>query len=563
MHQQKRVHCCDLVMKGGVTSGVVYPGAIQEIAKQFHLVGIGGTSAGAIAAAVAAAAEYRRRQTGSMEGFNALSSVSSNMSNSNRLLALFTPDASTKDHFDLAKPFLTGDSGWWAQTRLIVKLLWRLCTKRRRERFFQPIIANNFGVCSGMANDNPGSDSALTEWLCEQIDSVSGTEPGHHLTFKDLHEARIPVVLEQLLKKDAPSIDFRAVSTCLTFNRPFEFPLSETSLAYDADEWKKIFPASVMKQLDAASKKVDGRLFEQSGKLTLPTLDLPIIVAARLSLSFPILFSAVPLWAVNHNKAGSPVERVWFSDGGITSNFPVHRFDAIYPRWPTLAINFKSTGDDRKPLRKALLNSNQLIYMNTNRDEGVVDMWSSINQQGKPQASFFAFLFSIFRSAQNWHDNSFLRLPAFRDRVAEVWLRPDEGGLNLKMKEEVVNELTNRGIAAGIELTTRYSTLDSSDEMSWEGHKWTRFRSGMEGLSETIKMFKTSVGVNGLDESDLAKFLSNNDAPPCFQFEDDARREAARKIVSALYGLAKELEDLKAFDDGPRPQTEIGTRAPI
>jgi hypothetical protein len=36
-------------MKGGITSGVVYPLAIVEIAKAFRLRSIGGTSAGAIA----------------------------------------------------------------------------------------------------------------------------------------------------------------------------------------------------------------------------------------------------------------------------------------------------------------------------------------------------------------------------------------------------------------------------------------------------------------------------------------------------------------------------------
>ena len=46
---------CDLVLKGGITSGVLYPPAIDEIAKRFTLCGIGGTSAGAIAAALAAA----------------------------------------------------------------------------------------------------------------------------------------------------------------------------------------------------------------------------------------------------------------------------------------------------------------------------------------------------------------------------------------------------------------------------------------------------------------------------------------------------------------------------
>jgi predicted acylesterase/phospholipase RssA len=41
---------CDLVMKGGITSGVVYPPAIFALAGQYRFKNIGGTSAGAIAA---------------------------------------------------------------------------------------------------------------------------------------------------------------------------------------------------------------------------------------------------------------------------------------------------------------------------------------------------------------------------------------------------------------------------------------------------------------------------------------------------------------------------------
>ncbi len=59
-------------MKGGITSGILYPPSICRIAEIFHLVGIGGTSAGAIAACAAAAAEYRRRHTGSGDGFERL-----------------------------------------------------------------------------------------------------------------------------------------------------------------------------------------------------------------------------------------------------------------------------------------------------------------------------------------------------------------------------------------------------------------------------------------------------------------------------------------------------------
>ena len=49
---------CDIVMKGGITSGIVYPGAVCKLAEKYEFQSIGGTaSAGAIAAAL-----YRRRR---------------------------------------------------------------------------------------------------------------------------------------------------------------------------------------------------------------------------------------------------------------------------------------------------------------------------------------------------------------------------------------------------------------------------------------------------------------------------------------------------------------------
>src|SRR4051812_4184085 len=65
---------CDLVMKGGITSGIVYPAAVCELARDFQFVNIGGTSAGAIAAALTAAAEYRRN-AGSHAGFDELAAL--------------------------------------------------------------------------------------------------------------------------------------------------------------------------------------------------------------------------------------------------------------------------------------------------------------------------------------------------------------------------------------------------------------------------------------------------------------------------------------------------------
>jgi hypothetical protein len=49
---------CDLLMRGGITSGIVYPRAIAKLAETYRFRSIGGTSAGAIAATGTAAAAY-------------------------------------------------------------------------------------------------------------------------------------------------------------------------------------------------------------------------------------------------------------------------------------------------------------------------------------------------------------------------------------------------------------------------------------------------------------------------------------------------------------------------
>src|SRR5262245_1045011 len=85
---------CDLVMRGGVTSGVVYPPAICALAERYEFKCIGGASAGAIAAAAAAAAVKGRARG----GFERLSKVSEDVGS--RLTSLFQPAAALKPLFD-------------------------------------------------------------------------------------------------------------------------------------------------------------------------------------------------------------------------------------------------------------------------------------------------------------------------------------------------------------------------------------------------------------------------------------------------------------------------------
>src|SRR4029078_5745065 len=84
--------------------------------------------------------------------------------------------------------------------------------------------------------------------------------------------------------------------------------------------------------------------------------DMPVVVAARMSLSFPLLISAVPVRALDMKSKGTrealdavengrPAARplvadvCWFSDGGIGSNLPVPFFATPLPTRPTFAID--------------------------------------------------------------------------------------------------------------------------------------------------------------------------------------------------------------------------------
>src|SRR5215203_870909 len=91
---------CDIVMAGGVTSGIIYPGAVGKIARRYTFRSIGGTSVGAIAAAVTAAAEYGRRTGLNPLAFDAVEALPKSLGEGategrSRLFHLFTPEAAT------------------------------------------------------------------------------------------------------------------------------------------------------------------------------------------------------------------------------------------------------------------------------------------------------------------------------------------------------------------------------------------------------------------------------------------------------------------------------------
>ena len=56
---------------------------------------------------------------------------------------------------------------------------------------------------------------------------------------------------------------------------------------------------------------------------------------------------------------------------------------------------------------------------------------------------------SIFYSAKNWQDTLQSTLPGYRERIVHVYLKPEEGGLNLAMGKQTIDVLVGLGGRAG------------------------------------------------------------------------------------------------------------------
>ena len=553
-------------MKGGVTSGIVYPAAVKEIAKHFHFCGISGTSAGAIAASVTAAAEYARRN-GSKDSFEKLTDLSTDLSKKGQMLTLFRPDFETRKlHSILMRALNYKNICTLQKIPFFLDVLKLLIF---RESGLEPVIKNGYGVCTGMANQNRAKNKnnlPLTEWLCNTIDDVAEKDDGIPLTFGDLWNVKSPPGYEKHLE-GCRSINLQTVTSCLTSQRPFTLPFKYKVFAFDPDEWKRFFPKNVMDFLIKKSDEIGETGLRTDKTLPLPIgEDLPVIVAARMSLSFPILFTMIPLYRRNYEKKGGPLEKDWFSDGGITSNLPIHFFDCLYPRWPTLAINLCAKDENGQPLRK---NVEGDVYLPPDNYSARQDLFYPYTENSTSTSKLLSFIVSIYKTSQSWHDNSFLVLPGFRDRVVEVWLDKKEGGLNLNMPPLVIENIIGKGKLAGDRISSRFALAPPEEKMSWAGHRWVRYRSAMAGLIEYLNEFLFNYDNVCPGDEKLDYFLKAVKNQPSYKFSR-TQLDEARRATEELVGLLKSISGGQATDDkdypfqeGPNPKVRVRTTAPM
>lgn len=468
---------CDLVMKGGVTSGVVYPYAVLKLAESYRFRSIGGASAGAIAAGFAAAAEFAR-QRGDPEGFARFKARCDEIPE--RLEGLFQANGRFKPLFAAALA-MVGDAKPIAKALAVAKALWRPLVLGGAAGAliyaflaFIPVLSQpgwatmalaliglsasavvgavlglvlwlvqrvtrdlpraDFGLCSGLAD--PGETTpVLTEWLHQSLQFIAFGHGEHPpLTFGDLRQVGLKPAQ---LKAGEVAIDLKMMTTNLSIGRPHVLPNFDLDLFYRPDEWSRLFPAAILDHMASVSNGSES----DDGRRRLPPADkLPVLAGVRMSLSFPILFRAVPLHMLDRSlvaegAASAPTwRRLLFSDGGITSNFPIHFFDSLLPLRPTFALSL-----DQRP---AGVGEGERVRMPTNTSQGAFTPIKDIGSIG-------AFAGSILAAAKDWQDELQSTMPGQRSRVVRVQLDANEGGLNLNMPEERSRRLMQYGSQAG------------------------------------------------------------------------------------------------------------------
>jgi predicted acylesterase/phospholipase RssA len=683
---------CDIVMAGGVTSGIIYPGAVAKIARRFSFRSIGGTSVGAIAAAVTAAAEYGRRTGRNPHSFSQIAGLPKSLGapapdRHTRLFHLFTAEPKTKGLYALLMPafqgggkipFLTGMakvavSVWQVLLTVLVALAagmavtgfliveghWGLGLLAAIATLALVIVAfvgatlcllafdwlvawrdNGYGLCTGLTSmrsadvETQDPFEGLTPWLHRIVQRAAGRAPADPpLTFGDLWGAQAapaPSVL-QTDPRAPRGIELAMIASDISRNRTLQLPFIETPspLYVELSVLRRYFPEPIVQWMEERAGTYDARVEQRKGVIRLPRPhDLPVVFAARLSLSFPILLSALPLLAPHFAKRKKETEaivltRVWFSDGGLTSNFPIHFFDSPLPSRPTFCLNLidyeaempanaSDNADDENPEMEAAPRSepapdNSVAQplspaRSAKNRPATIDsadplpgdkVWKFVSMPKGNQfipAQFTAFdevpgvglgsfLFALVNTARFWSDNQMLLAPGVRDRVVNIALREDEGGLNLDMKKNVIDELDLRGRAAGMLLAARFNPDEKIDPETGQentpafaSHRWVRYRNFMSAFEDLSRRFALSRRASDSaalerNEPTLADMIDGN-AKEKLGYEPPLEARAFyRKATDDLEALAIELASLTRLNefstfDRPREFGVEKTRVP-
>ncbi|MFM2071056.1 MAG: hypothetical protein RLZZ623_1319, partial [Actinomycetota bacterium] len=397
------------------------------------------------------------------------------------------------------------------------------------------LIADNFhGICNGSSTPN-GDVPALTDWLHTKLQALAGRNDPT-LTA----EQCASVVTYGELR--AAGVELTTITTDLTHGTSERFPLQTGGWAFNRDEMARLFPADVVAHLVAngitPTDAARAAALTAAGLHPLPEPDqLPILLGARISLSFPLLLSAVPLYAWTPEASGGrwsmTYVKSWFSDGGITSNLPVHLFDRPLPTRPTYAINLGGGAiEGGTPCE---------------------NVWRPITaRQGAQPASgtidsTLRFMSAVFDTMQNWADNSLSRAPGQRDRICTVRLGAGEGGMNLDMDAATIARIAAKGAAAGENLAwIRRGSAGSTgcpppatipaDALGhqWDRHRFTRYRTFLAGLGGTLVSAEAGASFDASPLESYSQLAASAVDTPWLPYRSGWNESRRTKVDAAL-----------------------------
>jgi predicted acylesterase/phospholipase RssA len=594
---------CDIVMKGGITSGVVYPRAATELARRYKFRSIGGTSAGAIAAAVVAAAEHNRAGG----GFGTVAALPGKLGQKDFMLELFRPDTETRAIFEalvgfmkhgkiggtlnlfrcfpvsLALPLLLIPAGivisavagapaaYAVAAALVALVLVLVGLATEALRAIRTLGKNDFGL-SHLGPSDKGQ--SLTPWLHELIQEAAGrTVADPPLTFADLW-GDDPSAGRDPQKR---AIDLQMMTTNLSRGQPMLLPVQVqrhrsdrldlgNGLLFVEEEMRLYFPGDVVDHLKRSGKPLDDKtlshLEREGGRTTYHQFpvggDMPVVVATRMSLSFPILISAVSLWELDFgaNHDTPPLKRAVFSDGGLTSNFPIHLFDSPLPRRPTFGLQLTSFEKGDGPIPG---DPGHSVAGPPAVNKPVPEMRSDID-------GTLGFLTAVKDAMQNWRDNAQSAMPGYRERIVQIKMARGEGGLNLNMQKPMIDDLTARGEVAGDRLATAFSgPLDAPPVSTehWNDHRFARYRVVMSVLERFLRKYAEGWRAEPPLTTPYPERVDAGNHKP-YEFARDGELADAKKTSDAYVRIADESGD-HSLDDAhvPRPPATLRTVPPV
>ncbi len=425
---------------------------------------------------------------------------------------------------------------------------------------------NHWGLCNGM--NAAGFDRpALTPTLHGFFQTLSGRLAAAPLTFGDLWWGPQPNDGTPRQETVERQIDLQVITSAVNLGRPVRLPGEPGSdplreFFYDEAEWAMLFPADVMLHLKGRAR--GATLMHDDGRrlLALPEpKHWPVLMAARFSLSFPLLLSALPMYIAvpRHDmlRAGDAATRlsfearkVYFSDGGITSNCPVHLFDAPLPRHPTFGVNLY-----RQPRGGRLR-----VSRSDTRDP---ELDAAATADAAKWTTPLPLLVNILLTTLGWRDNLERRMPGCRERIVHIGVPVDAGGLNLAMTPRTIGRLGTLGKLAARKLRADFSAPRRSGEANaWERHRWTRARTSLSALRAHLAAFVERLSSGEPDYDRLLRTATPGRHP----FEDEAARQQALNLTNGARALIDTVQSTLPADalDGnsPQPQPKLHMSPP-